>query len=866
MRRDYRVIDDEIADNLRRIGGRLLAQAPPSNLKFEFYIVDYPDVNAFYVPGGHVYITRKLIAASKSEDELAGVMAHEIGHAITRQKSSELTRAFKVVLGIDSVGDRKDIYEKYNQFLDNMARNPRLAKDIGKYNEEEEIAADRLSVYLSGRAGYSPDACAQFWNRTFEVGGKTGSVLSDFFGLTKPAQKRLREMQRIAEQLPAACDGPRPESTPQQFEEWKSAVVAYSGLGRRESLPSPEWKRALYPHLRGNIAHMRFSRDGKYLLAQDASSVFVLSREPFEVLFRIDAQDAYPAQFTPESRSVVFYTEQLRVETWSVAEGRRTGLQEMAILNNCLYSKLSPDAKHLACMDSNFMLTLFNVSDGSHVYQTKFLEFGRSNLFSVILLVASKLEFSADGRYFVGSNQFGLPYCVYDFVAGQTLKMPASIKNLLGRSFSFMSEDRFVGAAGPKGEKSAVVKFPSGEVQYAFQAGSAGITPATHGDYLILRPIEKFPAGVLDLTKNKVFMASKQDALDLYDGYFVSERIDGVVFLFEVGKEAALAQAALPKSPLPRTRAVAISADMHWLAVSENSRGAIWDLRKGERVFLSQNFQGAHFTDNNMLLVDFPKVGEDERMIARIDPSEPNVHPVNKPKAGSEIRQAGLFLVESRAGSGSGKSKVEPGLVVSSAETGREVWTQSYPKGAPLFVNFNSQDDRAVLLWGAMSDFVKEESKKDAELKRKTESKREMRGDYYIHILRASNGQLLGKVYVETGMGSFHLRWAEAAGDYLTLYDTQNRLLVYSISTGKRLGQVFGVNGSVSPEAQMLAAENEVGVISVYSLPSMEKRAQLTFSDPLSYVQFSKDGKNLFVLTAGQSTYLFNTANLSSGQ
>jgi len=117
---------------------------------------------------------------------------------------------------------------------------------------------------------------------------------------------------------------------------------------------------------------------------------------------------------------------------------------------------------------------------------------------------------------------------------------------------------------------------------------------------------------------------------------------------------------------------------------------------------------------------------------------------------------------------------------------------------------------------------------------------------------------------VETGRGSFRTRWAEAAGDYLTLYDNNNRVLIYSISSGKRIGQLFGSNGSLCPANGLLAVENKVGVITIYSLPSMEERGKLAFAHPLAYIKFNSDGKHLFALTNTQSAYLYSTDKVIS--
>ena len=79
-------------------------------------------------------------------------------------------------------------------------------------------------------------------------------------------------------------------------------------------------KTVLEPALRGDVTHLRFSPDGKYVIAQDDSGINVLTREPFKTLFRIAAPEATNAQFTPDSQQIIFYNSDLRVERWSIAE------------------------------------------------------------------------------------------------------------------------------------------------------------------------------------------------------------------------------------------------------------------------------------------------------------------------------------------------------------------------------------------------------------------------------------------------------------------------------------------------------------------------------------------------------------------
>ena len=125
---DMRIAPPAADDELTRIGEKMLATLPPSGIHYRFRIYDSGEVNAFSVAGGRVYVSRKLIAAVKSEDELAGVVAHELGHLSTHQTAIEMSYLFKVRMGVTQVGDRADIFAKVHQFLSTPERKMRRRK------------------------------------------------------------------------------------------------------------------------------------------------------------------------------------------------------------------------------------------------------------------------------------------------------------------------------------------------------------------------------------------------------------------------------------------------------------------------------------------------------------------------------------------------------------------------------------------------------------------------------------------------------------------------------------------------------------------------------------------------------------------
>jgi hypothetical protein len=272
IQKDYRVIEDpELLAFLNDMGERLNKNLPLTSLRLRFFLVDLPDANAFVLPGGRIYVSRKLVAQAESADELAGVIGHELGHLVAHESAIDTTRLFKEVLGVTSVTDRRDIFEKYNQLIDNVRRKPGAFR--AREREKGQMAADQAGFYAVVKAGYDPTALSRFWDRVTETRGKTGGFFSDLFGSTRPEERRLREMLKAVSGLPASCVAARPASSSDEFKKWQSAVIAYTGAGRRESLHGLLAKQQLTPQLRSDIIHRRFSPDGTRLFVLTSKQV-----------------------------------------------------------------------------------------------------------------------------------------------------------------------------------------------------------------------------------------------------------------------------------------------------------------------------------------------------------------------------------------------------------------------------------------------------------------------------------------------------------------------------------------------------------------------------------------------------------------
>lgn len=146
-------------DYILDIGLRLAFVSEMRTLPWRFTVLNSPVVNAFALPGGYVYITRGLLALANNEAEVAGVLAHEIGHVTARHGAARQSRA----TGIGLLGALAGILTGSSVIV-------QLGQQIGgmyvaSYSRDQEYEADQLGVRYLGLAGYPREAMADFLKR-----------------------------------------------------------------------------------------------------------------------------------------------------------------------------------------------------------------------------------------------------------------------------------------------------------------------------------------------------------------------------------------------------------------------------------------------------------------------------------------------------------------------------------------------------------------------------------------------------------------------------------------------------------------------------------------------------------------------------
>jgi predicted Zn-dependent protease len=159
--KEYSVYDNKpVQDYVNALGQRLAAQSHRTNLQWHFTVLDSPEINAFALPGGYVYVTRGIMAYMESEADLAGVMGHEIGHVTARHGAQRATSQQHAGLGVFAANILGVVLESQGysgagQLAGQVSQNV-AAGYIASYGREQELQADGLGAEYLARNHYDP--------------------------------------------------------------------------------------------------------------------------------------------------------------------------------------------------------------------------------------------------------------------------------------------------------------------------------------------------------------------------------------------------------------------------------------------------------------------------------------------------------------------------------------------------------------------------------------------------------------------------------------------------------------------------------------------------------------------------------------
>ena len=192
--------DEDVQQLVDSIGNRLVTNSVASDTPwpFEFYVLDDRNtVNAFALPGGQVFITAALLSELTTEDQIAGVLAHEIVHVLARHGAqriakSDLTNGLVGAVGV-AAGE---------------ASAAQTAAVIGQlvnmqYGREDEIESDTLGICLMIDTEYNPDAMIDVM-RVLEA-ASAGASQPEFFSTHPSPEHRIERIEEAIQTAPQEC-------------------------------------------------------------------------------------------------------------------------------------------------------------------------------------------------------------------------------------------------------------------------------------------------------------------------------------------------------------------------------------------------------------------------------------------------------------------------------------------------------------------------------------------------------------------------------------------------------------------------------------------------------------------------------------
>lgn len=205
--------------------GDQLARSGQRGINYTFYIVNSDVVNAFAVPGGYVYVNRGLIERTRNMSELAGVLAHEIGHVEHRHGAEQMERMQTANLGVNLA---YILLGRQPSSVEATAVNVAGTAYFARYSREAENEADEAAVPMMIAAGINPNGLVTMFELLVSLQNRSPGLLESWFSTHPTTQDRIEHTRAVIARYPAS-----------QLRGLSSSSSGYNSLkSRLRSLPA----------------------------------------------------------------------------------------------------------------------------------------------------------------------------------------------------------------------------------------------------------------------------------------------------------------------------------------------------------------------------------------------------------------------------------------------------------------------------------------------------------------------------------------------------------------------------------------------------------------------------------------------------
>jgi beta-barrel assembly-enhancing protease len=214
------VQNPQVHNYINQLGNSIAQRADQRGIRYTFYVVNSPEVNAFAIPGGHIYINRGLIERSRNMAELAGVLGHEIGHVVERHGLDQMARMQNAELAVN-----------LGYIL--MGRAPSGVEQVGlqvgagaffaRHSRQAEFEADNVAINYMIAAGIDPNGIVGMFQTLLQERQRAPAGVEQWFSTHPLTEDRIESVNRAIAALPAGSSRNLATDTP-AFREFQQRV------------------------------------------------------------------------------------------------------------------------------------------------------------------------------------------------------------------------------------------------------------------------------------------------------------------------------------------------------------------------------------------------------------------------------------------------------------------------------------------------------------------------------------------------------------------------------------------------------------------------------------------------------------------
>lgn len=659
----------------------------------------------------------------------------------------------------------------------------------------------------------------------------------------------------------------------------------------RENLHGLVRRVQLNPPLRSGSFRVRFSPDGRYLLAQDSTGIFVFSADPLKLLVHLEADRPYHASFTPDSQAIRVVTRDLRVATRNIENLEQLDLKTLPLKDGCLSVAVSSNGARLACAQLDFSIRVFDLGSGEEIYtgssnkelanQTRVMvPLDTDSVYASpigFILVDSwapyvnrgrpiiPMLFSPNGQELIVGNLRASGFRI-DLQTHKKLSLPGAIKDHLHSSLTWLDGDRVVALEREKPHTPKIFSVENGAVLSTLPITADAFQPCSNGRFLLMHDLGTSGGRIFDLQENRALDIPENIGVDVFGSVMALMIEDGELYLYHVGDKLPYRLAHIPLGNLPELRAASVDSSLGVLALAVDGQSGLFSSSVGGRISNFPRFLAADVSKVPSVFLTMPgSAQQTPAKILRFDTASGTSSEVAS--AGNELLRAGgsvlfEYSFENPAGKGmmfNLTGGVSYQLRAIEPDSGKTLWKRSFLWESPVPFP-DPQGTRLVLGWRAKSDQAREAAGHYPAAKQILKKAKLDDNDTFFEVLDALTGKSIGGVLVQFGNHASSFDAAFSEGDTLFLLKDGIRVSLFSLSDGGLKAKLVGDKPAVNAVSNLLALNESAGKLTLYDTNNGTKLDQFLFPDEIAYSRFSEDGRRLFVLTQHQVAFVLDVS------